>query len=152
LRLIIAVWAPALLSLTLMGCGGGDGVSVNSLATANDTAASGSTGSSGSGSSGTTSPGGSTGTTAPVTATASVSWVAPTENTDGTPLTDLAGYNIYYGTESSALTQTIQVANPAALNYVVTGLATGTTWYFQVTSYSSAGEESARSAISSKTT
>ncbi len=143
MRLIRAIWAlPALVSLTLAGCGGSD-VAVNSPVTANDTAPStGTTGSSG----------GSTGSTAPVTATASLSWVAPTGNTDGSKLTDLAGYNIYYGTESSALTQTIQVANPAALGYVITGLAKGTTWYFQVTSYSSAGEESSPSAVTSKTT
>jgi len=141
LRLIRAVWAIlALVSLTLTGCGGSD-VAVNSPVTANDTAPT-----------PTGTPSGSTGPTAPVTATASISWVAPTENTDGSKLTDLAGYTIYYGTESSALTQTVQVANPAALGYVVTGLAKGTTWYFQVTSYSSAGEESAPSAITSKTT
>ena len=144
MRLIRAVWAlSALVSLTLAGCGGSD-VAVNSPVTANDTAPS--TGTTGSGGSGTT------GSTTPVTATANLSWVAPTDNTDGSRLTDLAGYNIYYGTESSALTQTIQVANPAALGYVITGLAKGTTWYFQVTSYSTAGEESVPSAITSKTT
>lgn len=136
MRLIRAVWAlSALISLALAGCGGSD-VAVNSPATANDTAP------------------GSTGTTMPpaVTATASLSWMPPSANTDGSKLTDLAGYNIYYGTESSALTQTVQVSNPAALGFVITGLAKGTTWYFQVTSYSSAGEESAPSAITSKTT
>ncbi len=95
---------------------------------------------------------GTTTTPPSATASASLSWVAPTKNSDGTPLTNLAGYNIYYGTDSAALTQTIQVANPAALGHVVSGLATGTTWYFAVTSYTSAGEESSRSAISSKTT
>jgi hypothetical protein len=147
LRLIRAVWVlSALVPLTLVGCGGSD-VAVNSPLTANETTSS-NTGA-------TTPPAGTTGgssSTTPVTATASLFWVAPTGNTDGSQLTDLAGYNIYYGTESSALTQTIQVSNPAALGYVVTGLAKGTTWYFQVTSYSSAGEESAPSVITSKTT
>lgn len=27
-----------------------------------------------------------------------LSWTAPVANSDGTPLTDLAGYNVYYGT------------------------------------------------------
>ncbi len=89
--------------------------------------------------------------TAPATGTATVSWVAPTQNSDGSPLTNLAGYNIYYGTDASAMTQTIQVANAAALKYVVSGLATSTTWYFAVTSYTTSGQESARSATSSKT-
>jgi hypothetical protein len=35
-----------------------------------------------------------------VLAQLSLSWVAPTENVDGTPLTDLDGYRIYYGTSS----------------------------------------------------
>jgi len=141
LRLIRAVWAlPALASLALAGCGGSD-VAVNSLATANDTAPS--TGSGGTG---------TTGSTTPVTATAALSWNAPTQNSDGSPLTNLAGYNIYYGTDPSALTQTIQVANATALSYTVTGLATKTTWYFTVTSYTSAGEESAPSSVTSKTT
>jgi putative Ig domain-containing protein len=85
------------------------------------------------------------------TGSARLAWLAPTKNVNGTALTDLAGYNIYYGTDSGALTQTIQVSNPAALSYVVSGLATGTTWYFTVTSYTAAGEESAPSPISSKT-
>ena len=141
MRLIRAVWASlALVSLVLAGCGGSD-VAVNSPATANDTAPSAGTGGSG-----------STGSTAPVTATAALSWVAPTQNSDGSQLTNLAGYNIYYGTDPSALTATIQIANGAAAGYTVTGLATHTTWYFTVTSYTSAGEESARSTVTSKTT
>jgi len=76
--------------------------------------------------------------------------VAPTQNSDGSRLSNLAGYIIYYGTDSSALTQTIQVSNASALSYVITGLATRTTWYFSVTSYSAAGEESVRSPVLSK--
>ena len=87
-------------------------------------------------------------TATPGMGTARLSWVAPTQNSDGSALTNLAGYNIYYGTDSSALTQTIQVANAAALSYIVSGLATGTTWYFAVTSYTTGGQESAPSAIS----
>jgi hypothetical protein len=79
-----------------------------------------------------------------------LSWVAPTSNSDGSALTNLAGYNIYYGTEPGALTQTIQVGSAAALSYVVTGLTSGTTWYFSVTSYTAAGQESAPSSVTSK--
>jgi hypothetical protein len=84
--------------------------------------------------------------------TATVSWAAPTQNTDGTPLTDLAGYKIYYGTSPTTLTaaQVVNLANPSASSYVISGLASGT-WYFAVTSYSAAGDESALSTISSKT-
>jgi hypothetical protein len=140
LRLITALCGSILVALALTGCGGGSDVTQNPLATAPDTAPVTSPG--------TTSPGSST----PVTATAKLSWVAPTQNSNGSALTNLAGYNIYYGTDSGALTQTAQVANPAALGYVLNGLVTGTTWYFAVTSYTSSGEESARSSITRKTT
>jgi len=90
------------------------------------------------------------GTPTPTTGTATVSWVAPTENTNGTALTNLAGFKIYYGTNSAALTEVAQVASAGATDYVVSGLTSGT-WYFAVTSYTSDGTESAKSAASSKT-
>lgn len=92
--------------------------------------------------------------TAPTTGsgTATVKWVAPTENSNGTALTNLAGYTVYYGTSASTLSQeqSIQVSNPAALSYTVTGLTSGT-WYFAVASYTTTGQASALSAVSSKT-
>jgi Putative Ig domain len=81
---------------------------------------------------------------------ASLSWTAPTENTNGTPLTDLAGYTIYYGTSPSELTQTIQVAEPSATSYVVTNLGAGT-YYFAVAAYTTAATQSAQSSVGSKT-
>jgi hypothetical protein len=81
---------------------------------------------------------------------ATVSWTPPTERTDGTPLTDLAGYKIYYGKSSSALDMLITVADPAKTSHVVEGLDTGT-WYFAVTAYDAAGFESAKSSLASKT-
>jgi hypothetical protein len=90
-------------------------------------------------------------TATPVTpGTATVSWVAPTENVNGTALTDLAGYNVYYGTNSASLSQKAAVSNAGATAYTVNGLTTGI-WYFAVTSYTSNGVESARSPLSSKT-
>ncbi|MGC8522484.1 MAG: putative Ig domain-containing protein [Steroidobacteraceae bacterium] len=84
------------------------------------------------------------------TGTADVSWTPPTTNTDGSTLTDLAGYNIYYGTSPTALTQKVQVSNIGLTNYVISGLASGT-WYFAVTAYTSSGAESAMSNVASKT-
>src|SRR4029453_5899928 len=43
---------------------------------------------------------------------ATLSWTPPTRNTDGTTLTNLPGYRIYYGTSSGSLTRTGQSANP----------------------------------------
>ena len=83
-------------------------------------------------------PGGTTGT-------ATLGWTAPTTNTNGLPLTDLAGYRVYYGTSSTSLTNVINVAPNADIgDYLVTGLSAGT-YYFQVTAYDTAGEESAPS-------
>ncbi|MET0986891.1 MAG: putative Ig domain-containing protein [Steroidobacteraceae bacterium] len=81
---------------------------------------------------------------------ATVSWTPPTQNTNGTSLTNLVGYRIYYGTSSSALTQQIQVANASVSSYVLSGLGSGT-YYFGVRAYNSSGAESALSNVASKT-
>lgn len=81
--------------------------------------------------------------------TATISWVPPTQNTDGSPLTDLGGYRIYYGTSASNLNQTIDVTNPGLATYVVQNLSPAT-WYFYVRAYRIDGTESAPSNIGSK--
>ena len=86
----------------------------------------------------------------PTTGSASLSWTEPTQNTDGTPITGLAGYHIYYGTSASAMTTTITVASPSQTSYVVSGLAPGT-YYFAVVAYNSAGIDSPESNVGSKT-
>jgi hypothetical protein len=81
---------------------------------------------------------------------ATVSWTAPTENTNGTALTNLAGYVISYGTSSSALNQQVKVANAGITTYVVSNLSPGT-WYFTVTAYSASNTQSAPSGTASYT-
>jgi hypothetical protein len=76
---------------------------------------------------------------------ATLDWMPPTENNDGTVLTNLAGYTVYYGTSPSDLSQSVKVSNPGVASYAVTGLTSGT-WYFAVTSYSADGVESSRTA------
>lgn len=78
-----------------------------------------------------------------------LSWTAPTVNTDGTPLTDLAGYKIYYGTSASSLSNVVTVSN-GVTTYVIEGLTAGT-WYFALQSYTSTGTQSALSNVVSKT-
>jgi hypothetical protein len=80
---------------------------------------------------------------------AALSWTAPVNNTNGTALADLAGYTIYYGTSASSLTQTIQVANPAATSYVVSSLGSGT-YYFAIAAYATDGTQSSESTTASK--
>lgn len=77
---------------------------------------------------------------------ASLEWVAPTQNTDGSTLTNLAGFRIVYGTSATQLTQVIQVANAGMGSYVVDNLAPGT-YYFAVRAYTSKGAESADSNV-----
>lgn len=84
------------------------------------------------------------------TGTAALSWEAPTQNTDGTPLTDLAGYRIYWGTSPGSYTNSVQLDDPAALGYVVTDLS-ATTWYFTATAFNESGIESSFSNVASKT-
>jgi hypothetical protein len=80
---------------------------------------------------------------------ATVDWMPPTSNTDGSVIANLAGYKIYYGTTSTALNQTIQVANAGLASYVVSNLSSGT-WYFGVTAYTSDGTESGISNVAAK--
>lgn len=86
----------------------------------------------------------------PATGSATLSWTPPTQNTDGTALTNLAGYRVSYGTSTSALTQTIQIANAGASAHTINNLAPGT-YHFAVRAYNSAGAESASSNVVSKT-
>jgi hypothetical protein len=88
--------------------------------------------------------------TAPANGTASLSWSAPTDNSNGSPITGLAGYNIYYGTDPSNLTKSIDVAGASTTTYVVTGLSAGT-YYFAVSAYNSEGVDSPLSNIGHKT-
>jgi hypothetical protein len=75
------------------------------------------------------------------TKSATLSWAAPTENTDGTALTNLAGYNIYYGNNTGAMTNKISINTTGIQTYVIDNLASGS-WYFTVTALNSAGTES----------
>ena len=80
---------------------------------------------------------------------ATLSWTAPTENTDGSTLANLAGYRIRYGTSASTLTQTIVISNASVTTYVVEDLAPAT-WFFAVTAVNSSGAESTNSNVASK--
>jgi hypothetical protein len=88
--------------------------------------------------------------TAP-TGNATLSWNAPSENSDGSALTDLGGFKIYYGGALTQLTNTITLTNPGLLTYVVAELPIGTTYYFAVTAVTTTGVESTRSDIVSTT-
>lgn len=73
-----------------------------------------------------------------------LSWQAPTQNADGTPLMNLQGYEIHYGTASKSYSETVKIANPGVTDYVVQNLAPGK-YYFALTAYNSAGVQSSLS-------
>jgi hypothetical protein len=82
--------------------------------------------------------------------TATLNWTSVTQNTDGSPLSDLAGYHVRYGTSKTSLSNVVTVSSSSGTTYVVSNLSSGT-WYFAVTAYASDGSESALSNIGSKT-
>ena len=112
----------AALGFALSACGGGGSGAVgsSSAATSNESAAN-----------------------APAASSNAVTlnWTPPTENTNGSPLTNLTGYNIHYGTASGDYTQTISVSNAGIATYVVDDLTPGT-YYFTVGAVNSQGTES----------
>ena len=73
-----------------------------------------------------------------------LSWAAPTLNEDGTALTDLASYKIYYGTSSRIYTTQIPV-DLGTTTLVVDNL-TPDTYYFAATAINSSDTESQFSA------
>ena len=79
---------------------------------------------------------------------ATLTWDPPTTNADGTPITDLAGYKIYYGSSIGSLTAPIDAGN--VTTYTFTGLPTGT-YCFAITAYDISKNESDYSNIVSKT-
>jgi hypothetical protein len=85
-----------------------------------------------------------------VAGTAILGWSPPTKNIDGSPLTNLAGYVVHYGTSSAALTNKISVASASATGVEITGLSPGN-WAFAVSAINTANVESPISPIVGKT-
>jgi hypothetical protein len=80
---------------------------------------------------------------------AKVSWEPPTEREDGSALTSISGYTIYFGRDPENLEHSIEVSGDLT-EYEIEGLEKGT-WYFSVTARSDTGLESAPSPLVSKT-
>lgn len=84
-----------------------------------------------------------------VAGSATLSWSPPTTRSDGTALTNLAGYRIYYGNAPGQYGTTLTLNNAGLSSYVVEGLSPGT-YYFAVTAFDATGVESNFSAPASK--
>jgi Fibronectin type III domain len=125
------MWVPAVCAAVLAGC--------------ND-----STSSAAADASSATTPTSTVGSETPSSKSATLSWDAPTTNTNGTALTNLAGYRIYYGSSPKELSQSVTINTTGTQTYVIDDLAPGT-WYFAVMALTSAGAESALSNVVDKT-
>lgn len=83
-----------------------------------------------------------------------LTWVAPTQNTDGTALTDLKGYKVLYGNTGTAEAQlTTVVSVPATPNaWTSPDLVPAGDWFFGMKTLNSMDLESALSNVTTKTT
>lgn len=80
-----------------------------------------------------------------------LSWQSPTQNTDGSSLTNLAGFRIYRSTNRDTVGAASPVTVPANVNrYIFETLPVGT-HYFGVAAYNSNGAQSSLSAVAEKT-
>jgi len=79
-----------------------------------------------------------------------ISWQSPLSNTDGSELTNLSGYTIYYGLSPDDLNNSLSVSNIGLNVYVIENLRTSTSYYFAMTSRNSENIESSYSPITSK--
>jgi hypothetical protein len=78
---------------------------------------------------------------AATTKSVSLSWAPPTQNDDGSTLTDLAGYKIHYGTASKNYTQSVAVSNAGLTRYQLDSLPTGKI-FIAMTAVNTQGAES----------
>ena len=86
------------------------------------------------------------GTTAP---SATLSWIKPTQNADGTPLTNLAGYIVRYGTNVGALHRA-SIGVLAEYHAVGNRRSVAGNWYFEVAAVNTTDTESAFSSAVSE--
>jgi len=81
---------------------------------------------------------------------ATLNWTAVTTNTNGSVLSNLAGYKVYYGTSANAMNTVVTLANPSVTTYLVSNLTSGT-WYFAVAAYTAGGTVGVQSNVGQKT-
>lgn len=82
--------------------------------------------------------------------TARLTWTPPTQNTDGSALTNLAGYRVYHSTDQATLGAATAIP-VTGTEHLFSDLAPGT-WYFGVVAVNGQGVASAMSNVTSKTT
>ena len=83
------------------------------------------------------------------TGSAELRWTPPTHNVDGSPITDLAGYLVSYGTAPRSYTVSLPINGASINNVTIEGLEAGT-YYFAVKAVNAAGTVSDYSNEASK--
>lgn len=78
----------------------------------------------------------------PVTRTATLNWTPPTQNIDGSPITNLAGYKVMYGSSPGQYSQALSVPVATMTSVAIEALEAGRTWYFTVKAVNTSGVES----------
>jgi hypothetical protein len=76
-----------------------------------------------------------------------VTWTAPTRNADGTPLTDLASYRVYFATRENRTVQAVpsSLTSPGTgqrVTFRLTGLTMGELYYAAIIAVNSVGKSS----------
>lgn len=92
--------------------------------------------------------------TASVNDSITISWQAPVVNSDGSYLTDLAGYYIYYGkiddygNTGDVVIDVVDIQDATSLSYTISNIIKDD-YFFVVSAYSQAGVESKKVAVAS---
>ena len=73
--------------------------------------------------------------------TATVRWDVPSTNADGSPMNDLAGFEVHYGRSQGAYSSVVVIREPTANGAHIDGLEAGD-WYFAVLAFDTAGNRS----------
>jgi hypothetical protein len=84
------------------------------------------------------------------TVSTTLTWAPPGLNVDGSYLTNLAGFRVYWGKTLGAYPNSAHISSSTVRTHTVSGLGTGT-WYFVVTALNANGVESKYSGVWSKT-
>jgi hypothetical protein len=83
------------------------------------------------------------------TGSAILTWTPPTHYTDGSPLTGLVGFKLYWGTTSGVYSRQLAINNPLTRTWTLNDLPAGR-WFFAVSALDVSGSESAKSNEASK--
>ncbi|MGH7105147.1 MAG: fibronectin type III domain-containing protein [Acetobacteraceae bacterium] len=121
---IVQLALAALVCASLAACGGSGPSTGSSAATVPSTSSS------------SVSTAGPTSSPAADNKSVTLSWSPPTQNSDGTSLTDLAGYTLHYGTASEDYTGSLEITTATQTSYVVSdsNFPPGT-YYFAISAY-----------------